>query len=197
MSIAVLVVILVAVAASGAAAGYWLAHIQRPPSAEWPGNVRQRVLFAFTRPGDVHGALESALRLANAERATIIPTLLEPVPRDLPLDISPSDSRNHLPPADVIRQRAAALGVPVEWRAARGRTYRDALRRLLAHEQFDHVVVSAADSHRIGLTAHDSGWLLHQGTEVVILPAVHNGNGPSLPPDAPDMRQWSVPVSVS
>ncbi len=173
MSIAVVAVILVAVAAGGVAAGYRLARHRRAPSPARSGTGR-RILFPFTQPDDLDGVLESALRLAGTERATIIPTLLHRVPRELALDDPAGGSESELPPAGAIQQRVAAWDVPVDWRAASGRTYRDALRRLLAHEQFDRVVVSAADSHRIGLSGHDSGWLLEQAAEIVIVPPSHD-----------------------
>ncbi len=44
---------------------------------------------------------------------------------------------------EAIEQRAGAQGVPVDARIERGRSYRHALARLLEHETFDRVVVSA------------------------------------------------------
>jgi hypothetical protein len=59
---------------------------------------------------------------------------------------------------------------PSHSRVARGRTYRDALRRLLEEEQVDRVIVSATDSPRIGLSAEDLEWLLQRvPAEVMIL----------------------------
>jgi acyl-CoA synthetase (NDP forming) len=43
---------------------------------------------------------------------------------------------------------------------ARGRSYRDALRRLLDQEHFDRIIVSATESPRLGLTSDDLKWLL-------------------------------------
>jgi hypothetical protein len=60
--------------------------------------------------------------------------------------------------------------VAVDSRIARGRTYRDALRRLLEQEQFDRIIVSASDSPRTGLSAEDLEWLLERvPAEVLIL----------------------------
>ena len=51
-----------------------------------------------------------------------------------------------------------------------GRTYRDALRRLLEEEQFDRIIVSATDSPRIGLSGDDLQWLLERvPAEIMIL----------------------------
>jgi hypothetical protein len=71
---------------------------------------------------------------------------------------------------EAIEQRAAAQGIPVDARIARGRTYRDGLRRLLERESFDRIIVSATDSPRRGLNADDIEWLLERvPAEVLIL----------------------------
>jgi hypothetical protein len=63
-----------------------------------------------------------------------------------------------------------AKGVPVDARVARGRTYRDALRRLLDQESFDRVIVSASGNRTNGLRADDLEWLLERvPAEVMIL----------------------------
>ncbi|HUE28190.1 MAG TPA: hypothetical protein VMP89_15560, partial [Solirubrobacteraceae bacterium] len=61
-------------------------------------------------------------------------------------------------------------GIPVDARIARGRTYRDALRRLLEQESFDRIIVSATESRSTGLSAEDLEWLLEKvPAEVLIL----------------------------
>jgi nucleotide-binding universal stress UspA family protein len=75
-----------------------------------------------------------------------------------------------MPLLEAIEQRAAAQGIPVDSRIARGRTYRDALRRLLEQETFDRVIVSATESRNTGLSADDLEWLLERvPAEVLIL----------------------------
>ncbi len=75
-----------------------------------------------------------------------------------------------MPLLEAVEQRASAEGVPVDARVSRGRTYRDALERLLNEEHFDRVIVSATDSPRQGLSEEDLGWLLgHVPAEVMIL----------------------------
>jgi hypothetical protein len=75
-----------------------------------------------------------------------------------------------MPLMEAIEQRAAAQGIAVDSRIARGRTYRDALRRLLEQEQFDRIIVSASNSRRNGLSADDLEWLLERvPSEVLIL----------------------------
>ncbi len=75
-----------------------------------------------------------------------------------------------MPLLEALEQRAHAQGIAVDARIARGRTYRDALRRLLEEEQFDRVIVSATDSARTGLSADDLEWLLERvPAEILIL----------------------------
>ena len=71
---------------------------------------------------------------------------------------------------EALEQRANAEGISVDARIARGRTYRDALRRLLEQEQFDRVIVSATESSINGLSPDDLEWLLDRvPAEVMIL----------------------------
>ena len=168
------VVIVIAVAlvclAVGVAAGYWLPPHGRRPAQVRPATVR-RILLPFTGESISRRAFEAAVRLAKAENATMMPAFLARVPRNVPLDSPlPAQCANAMPVLEVIEQRAAAQGVAVDSRVARGRTYRDALRRLLDEEQFDRVIVSATDSPRVGLSADDLEWLLNRvPAEVMIL----------------------------
>jgi hypothetical protein len=93
------------------------------------------------------------------------------VPLHLPLDAPlPRQCTAAMPILDVIEQRATARGVPVDARIERGRSYRDALRRLLATERFDRVVVSASATGQAGLSGADLVWLLDRApAEVLIL----------------------------
>ena len=75
-----------------------------------------------------------------------------------------------MPLIEAIEQRATAQGIPVDCRTATGRTYRDALRRLLEQERFDRVIVSANHSRRAGLSRGDLEWSLERvPAEVLIL----------------------------
>jgi hypothetical protein len=156
--------------AVGVAAGLWL-----PPHARRPARIQshpvRRILLPFTAQGISDRALEAAVRLAGAEGATLVPAFLATVPRAVPLSSRlPAQCSEGMPLLEAIEQRAAAAGVPVDARVSTGRTYRDALRRLLAHEPFDRVVVSATTSPRAGLTGDDLTWLLNSvPSEVLIL----------------------------
>ncbi|HLY48613.1 MAG TPA: universal stress protein [Solirubrobacteraceae bacterium] len=154
----------------GVAAGFWLPpHGHRPRRQQAPA-VR-RILLPFTEMGISRRAFEAAVRLAQAENATIMPAFLARVPRQLPLQSSlPVQAGNGMPLLEAIEQRAASQGIPVDSRVARGRTYRDALRRLLQEEPVDRVIVSATDSPNKGLTADDLEWLLERvPAEILIL----------------------------
>jgi nucleotide-binding universal stress UspA family protein len=125
----------------------------------------------FTGEDISRRAFEAAVRLAKAENATIMPAFLVRVPRQVPIDSPvPAQCRFGLPLLDAIEQRAGAQGIPVDARIARGRTYRDALRRLLDEERFDRIIVSTTNERRNGLSADDLEWLLERvPAEVMIL----------------------------
>jgi nucleotide-binding universal stress UspA family protein len=146
-----------------------------------------RILLPFTGTVISRRALDAALRLARAEGATLMPAYLAAVPKDLPLECAiPAEAARAMPILEAIEQRAAAQGVAVDSRIERGRSYRHALARLLADEDFDRVVVSATATGRSGISGDDLVWLLEKApAEVLILrPApgddrvvAANGNG--------------------
>lgn len=168
--IAIAIAMAIAGLAAGLAAGYWLPPHGRRPARDRPVAVR-RILLPFTGQAISRRAFEAAVRLARAENAAIVPAFLARVPRNLPLDSPlPAQCAEGMPLLEAIEQRAGAQGIAVDARVARGRTYRDALRHLLAQEQFDRVIVSATDSPRKGLTGEDLEWLLTRvPAEVMIL----------------------------
>jgi|GEM_PF-561010 len=133
-----------------------------------------RILLPLTGQDISRAAFEAALRLARAEHATLMPALLFAVPRTLPLDSPlPAQSRTSMPLLEVIEQRAEAQGVSVDSRVAQGRTFRDALRRLLQEESFDRIVVSAGEGLGERLSARDLEWLLQRvpGEVLILRPA--------------------------
>jgi nucleotide-binding universal stress UspA family protein len=170
MSAWVIVAIAVAAVVVGVAAGYWLPPHGRRLTRDRPRPVN-RILLPFTGPEISRRAFEAAVRLAKAEGATLMPALLATVPRTLPLDSPlPAQCTFAMPLLEAIEQRAEAQGVPVDARVAQGRTYRDALRRLLDEESFDRIIVSASNSRRNGLSAEDLEWMLERvPAEVLIL----------------------------
>ena len=154
----------------GATIGYWLPPHGRRVAAAGHTTVR-RILVPFTGEAISRRAFEAAVRLAKAEDATIMPAYLARVSRTMPLDSPlPAQCGGAMTVLEAIEQKATSLGVPVDARIARGRTYRDALRRLLDSEQFDRVIVSAADNPRVGLSGDDLQWLLQRApAEIMIL----------------------------
>jgi len=138
---------------------------------ERSGAKPNRILLPFTNQAISRRAFEAAIRLAHAEGSTIVPAFLARVPRNLPIESPlPAACAIGMPLLEAIEQRATAEGIPVDSRVSRGRTYRDALERLLEQEHFDRVIVSATDSPRQGLSQEDLGWLLGQvAAEVLIL----------------------------
>jgi nucleotide-binding universal stress UspA family protein len=170
MSIALTIAIGVACLAIGVAAGFWLPPHGRSPARDRPRPVRS-ILLPFTGQAISRRAFEAAVRLAKAENATIMPAFLARVPRQLPIDSQlPAACTAGMPLLEAIEQRAASQGIPVDARVGRGRTYRDALNRLLEEEQFDRIIVSATDSPRTGLSGDDLQWLLERvPAEIMIL----------------------------
>lgn len=139
----------------------------------------RRILLPFSGTSISRRSLEAAVRLARAEGATIMPAFLAQVPRHLPLDSPlPNQCLRSMPLLEAIEQRAMAQGVSVDARVARGRSYQDALRRLVAEEPVDRIIVSASASPRSGLSDSDLRWLLQKAPAEVLI----------LRPDSTDRR---------
>jgi len=164
------VLIALAALALGLAAGYWLPPHGRLPGRHRPRPVR-RILLPFTGRTISRRALEAAVRLGKAENAVVMPAFLARVPMNLPLDAPlPAQCAGGMPLVEAIEQRVASQGLAVDSRISRGRSYRDALRRLLDLEQFDRVIVSAGNGSGRGLDNEDLEWLLDRvPADVLIL----------------------------
>jgi nucleotide-binding universal stress UspA family protein len=133
----------------------------------------KRILFPFVGRALSRRALDGALRLALADGATLVPVFLARVPMRLPLDTPlPRQCTQGMPLLETIEQRAVALGVPVDARIERGRTYRHALGEAIAHERYDRLVVAAASLRSEGFHGDDIAWLLDNapGELVIIRP---------------------------
>jgi hypothetical protein len=170
----VTLVVILAVAAAGVAlgvlAGYWLPPHGRLPRRDSPRPVR-RILLPFTGQAISRRSFEAAVRLAKAENATVMPAFIATVPMNLPLETPlPVQCASGMPLLESIEQKLAAQGVPVDSRIGRGRTARDALRKLLDAESFDRIIVSADEDQHSGLGYDDLRWLLERAPgEVLIL----------------------------
>jgi nucleotide-binding universal stress UspA family protein len=191
MSLAAAIGIAVVFLAAGLAAGYRLPPHGHRPGRDRPKPVRS-ILLPFTGQAISRRAFEAAVRLARAENATIVPAFLARVPRNLPIDSAvPGQCSGGMPLLEAIEQRAAAQGLAVDSRVGRGRSYRDALRRLLDQEHFDRVIVSATDSPRIGLSGDDLEWLLERvPAEVMILRPAPDDTGEISAPGNVDGRHF-------
>jgi nucleotide-binding universal stress UspA family protein len=181
---------IVAVLALGLAASASALYRRRgfpPQGLAAPAPTQRRLLFPFVASALSQRALDAALRLARAEGATVLPVCLARVPLTLPLDSPlPRQAAVCLPLQEAIEQRAAAFGVPVDARVERGRTYRHALRRTIATERFDRIVLAATgDGGEVGggFEPGDVAWLLATapGEIVVLRPGAEDQLLPSPP----------------
>jgi hypothetical protein len=173
MSALTIVIIAGGAALLGIAAGFWLPPHGRLPGRNRPRPVR-RILLPFTGQAISRRSFEAAVRLAKAENATIMPAYLAQVPMNLPLDTPlPVQCASGMPLLEAIEHRVASQGIAVDARIGRGRSARDALRRLLDQEQFDRIIVSADEDQHLGLGYDDLRWLLERvpGEILILRPA--------------------------
>lgn len=194
MTIVLLVVIVVlAVAVAALAAPRLRGRTRR--AAVLPATSSRRILFPFVANALSSRALDAALRLAAAERATLVPVFLARVPLDLPLDTPlPRQCSMAVPLLEAIEQRATEAGVPVDSRIERGRNRRHALRQAIAQERFDRIVIAAASKGRDGFEADDVAWLLdHAGGEIVVLRPSSDDRVAAPPPLTTARRRRSRP----
>lgn len=155
---------------AGILVGRRVAPQRRRARAERPETVR-RILLPFTGASISRRAFDAAVRLARAEHATLMPCYLATVPLNLPIDAAlPAQCLRAMPLLETIEQRAVAQDVAIDGRIVRGRTYRDALRRILSDEHFDRVIISAEHQAGASFTGDDLVWLLDRAdAEVLIL----------------------------
>jgi hypothetical protein len=154
----------------GILAGYWLPPHGRLAARNRPRPVR-RILLPFTGQAISRRAFEAAVLLAKAENAIIMPAFLARVPMNLPIETAlPVQCAGGMPLLEAIEQSLTSQGVPVDSRVGRGRSARDALRKLLQQEHFDRIIVSADEDQRGGLGYDDLRWLLARvPAEILIL----------------------------
>ena len=150
-----------------------------------PGTKVGRILFPFVAQGLSTRALDAALRLADAEDATLVPIFIALVPARLPLDATLTrQCAIAIPLQEAIEQRATEFGVPVDARIQRGRTHRHALKQTIDQERFDRIVIAARANGTPGFDADDVAWLLnHAAGEIVVLrPSKEQNLGPPARP---------------
>jgi hypothetical protein len=140
-------------------------------------------------------ALDAALRLARVEGATLVPVFLARVSLDLPLNTPlPRQSATAMPLLEAIEHRATETGIAVDARIERGRNRRHALRRTIANERFDRIVVAAAAHASPGFDAVDIAWLLDNapGEIIVLRPGAEERLEPSVTSDG-SARETELP----
>ena len=142
---------------------------RRRPAAARPGAPRLLVPFAG---GHLDPAvLDAAFRIARADGAVFVPAYLIIVPFSLALD-SPltQEVERALPLLEAVEQRAQDEGIPVDARLERGRSVRDALRRLWDVESFDRILLPVSADERVGFDERDVAWILMRApTETLAL----------------------------
>lgn len=131
----------------------------------------RRIVFPFVGTAITRRALDAAMRLAEAEHATLVPVYLARVPLHLPLDAAlPRQAKIATDLLETIDQVASRRGIPVETRIERGRSVRHALGRLADHERFYRMVMATATREHDGLEPEDVAWALrYVPGEIVVL----------------------------
>jgi Universal stress protein family len=131
----------------------------------------RRVLVPFTGGTLDPTVLDAAIRLADAESATLVPAYLLLVPlryaEDSPLR---DEVAVALPLLEAVEHAALRAGVPVDARIEKGRSPTHALRRLWDEEQFDRILAPAPTGRNGGFSAKDVSWILtHAPSETIVL----------------------------
>jgi hypothetical protein len=130
----------------------------------------RRILVPFTGGTLEPTVLEAAIRIAQAESATLVPAYLVLVPLRYPEDSPLRDEVGvALPLLEAVEHAALRAGVPVDARIEKGRSPTHALRRLWDEERFDRIVAPARTGNG-GFTSKDVTWILeHAPSETVLL----------------------------
>ena len=131
----------------------------------------RRILVPFTGGTLDPTVLTAAIRLAQAQEATLVPAYLLRVPlqytEDSPLA---SEVEVALPLLEAVEQAALRARIHVDARIEKGRTPTHALRRLWDVEHFDSIVAPAPSGGNGGFTSKDVTWILeHAPTETLLL----------------------------
>jgi len=142
-----------------------------------PRGGTRRILVPFTGGTLDAAVLEAAIRLAQAENATLVPAYLLLVPLRYAED-SPLRERVAvaLPLLEAVEHAASRAGVPVDARIEKGRSPTHALQRLWGEERFDQILAPAPNGRGGGFSAKDVSWMLaHSPAETIVLKPSPNG----------------------
>ncbi len=138
-----------------------------------------RLLLPFAGGQLDPAVLDAALRIAKAEGAVFVPVYLILVPFKFPLD-SPltQEVEVALPLLEAVEVAAQREGVAVDGRLERGRSLRDALKRLWEVEAFDRILLPVSPDDRVGFSEQDIAWILmHAPAETLALRPASSGVG--------------------
>jgi hypothetical protein len=157
MTVALIVIVLVAAAAVGAAR----LRPRRRPAYEGEG----RILVPFAGALDPV-VLDAAIRIARAEGAVLVAAYLLVVPLQYAEDSARKEEvAVALPLLEAVELAALRAGVPVDARLEKGRSLTHALRRLWEVERFERIVAPAA-----GFSAKELAWILtHAPSDTIVL----------------------------
>jgi hypothetical protein len=130
-----------------------------------------RILVPFTGGTLDPTVLDAAIRLAQAENATLVPAYLLLVPlryaEDSPLR---DEVAVALPLLEAVEHAALRAGVPVDARIEKGRSPTHALQRLWDEERFERVLAPAPTGRNGGFSSRDVSWILaHSPAETIVL----------------------------
>ena len=131
----------------------------------------RRILVPFTDGTLDPTVLAAAIRLAQAEQATLVPAYLLLVPlrysEDSPLR---DDIAVAMPLLEAVEHAALRAGVPVDARIEKGRSPSHALRRLWEVERFDRILAPAPANGNGGFSAKEVAWILaNSPAETIVL----------------------------
>jgi hypothetical protein len=131
----------------------------------------RRILVPFTG-GELDGrVLAAAIRVSQAERATLVPAYLLVVPLRLPPD-APMEAEvaRAIPLLEAVEYAALRAGVPVDARIEKGRTPTHALQQIWEKEPFTRIIAPAPRGRSDGFTPKDMTWILtHAPVETLVL----------------------------
>jgi hypothetical protein len=153
-----------------------LAYRSRPPKRLRAAPGARRILLPFTGDSLDHTVLAAAIRIAHAERATLVPAYLLVVPLQYSEDSPLSQEVGvAMPLLEAVEHAALKAGVPVDARIEKGRSPTHALQRLWEVETFDRVIAPApplanGGRRNAGFTPKDLTWILTSAPfETVVL----------------------------
>jgi hypothetical protein len=202
MTVVLIVVIIILVVALIVLGSAHLRYRRRGISRLWRTGAR-RILFPYVADGLSRQTLDAALRLANAEDATLVPVFLARVPLNLPI-ATPLTRQSAVATAlgDAIEHAASTCGISIDARIVCGRTYRHALRQAITNERFDRVVLAASKPGHGGLNPDDIAWVLANtpGEIIVLRPGTDDQQVAPLTPKlgrrAPNPTRHGAPETM-